>query len=150
MLTISSVASDSFVTPWTAACQASLSITNFQRLLKLTVQQSHPVIPFSSCLQPFPASGGQSIGTLASVLPMNIHWNILDWFALGLTALISLQSKGLSRVLSDTSALLSSNTTIFSNHLSWPITENFLQLEKGLTPGNVPPQNKENVLVFRL
>ena len=53
-----------FVTPWTAACQASLSITNPQSLLKLMSIQSmrHPVIsfsviPFSSCLQSFPASG---------------------------------------------------------------------------------------------
>ena len=64
---------------------------------------SSSVVPFSSCLQSFSApgsfqmsllftSGGQSIGALASVLPMNIQ----DWFALGLTGLISLQSKGLS------------------------------------------------------
>ena len=66
------------------------------------IQPSHPVIPFS-CLQFFPASGpflmsqfftsgGQSIGASASGLPMNIQ----DWFPLGLTGLISLQSKGLS------------------------------------------------------
>ena len=67
--------------------------------------------PFSSCLQSFPASEsfqmsqlfasvGQSTGTSAStsVLPMNI----LYWFPLGLTGLISLQSKGLSRVFSNT------------------------------------------------
>ena len=72
---------------------------------------SSAVLPFSSCLQSFPASesfqmnqffasGGQSIGASASasVLPMNIQ----DWFPLGLTALISLQSKGLSRVFSNT------------------------------------------------
>ena len=76
----------------------------------------HPTIsssvdPFSSCLQSFPASGsfpmnqfftsgGQSIGVLASasVLPMNIQ----DWFPLGWTGWISLQSKGLSRVFSNT------------------------------------------------
>ena len=71
---------------------------------------SSSVIPFSSCLQSFPASvsfqmsqlfasGGQSIGdsASASVLPMNIH----DWFPLGWTGLISLQSKGLSRVFSN-------------------------------------------------
>ena len=69
------------------------------------------VIPFSSCLQSFPASGsflmswlftlcGQSIGPSAStsVLPVNIQ----DWFPLGLTDLISLWSKGLSRVFSNT------------------------------------------------
>ena len=71
---------------------------------------SFSVIPFSFCHQSFPASvsflmsqffaGSQSIGVsaLASVLPMNIQ----DWFPLGLTGLISLQSKGLSRVLSNT------------------------------------------------
>ena len=72
---------------------------------------SSSVIPLSSCLQPFPASGsfqishlfasgGQSIGvsTSISVLPVNIQ----DWFPLGWTGWISLQSKGLSRVLSNT------------------------------------------------
>ena len=72
---------------------------------------SSSVIPFSSCLQSFPASGafqmsqffrsgGQSIGVSesASVLPMNIQ----DWFPLGFTGWISLQSKGLSRVFSNT------------------------------------------------
>ena len=77
-------------------------------------QRCHPnisssVIPFSSYLQSFPASGsfqmsqfftsgGQSIGASASFLPMNIQ----DWFPLELTGLISLQSKGLSRVLRNT------------------------------------------------
>ena len=72
---------------------------------------SSSVIPFSSCLQSFPASGsfltsqlfatgGQSIevSVLASVIPMNIQ----GWFPLGLTGLISLQSKGLSRIISNT------------------------------------------------
>ena len=72
---------------------------------------SSSVIPFSSCLRSFPASGsfkvnqffasgGQSIGVSASasILPMNIQ----DWFPLGLTGWISLQSKGLSRVFSNT------------------------------------------------
>ena len=72
---------------------------------------SSSVIPFSSCLQSFPASGsfqisqfftsgGQSIGVSASasVLPMNIQ----DWFPLGWTSWISLQSKGLSRVFPNT------------------------------------------------
>ena len=67
------------------------------------------VIPFSSCHQSFPASGSfpmgwlfasgsQNIGASASVLPMNIQ----DWFPLGLSGLISLQSKGLTRVFSST------------------------------------------------
>ena len=71
---------------------------------------SFSVIPFSCRLQSFPASGyfmsqlfqsgGQNIGasTLASVLPMNIQ----DWFPWGWTGWISLQSKGLSRVFSNT------------------------------------------------
>ena len=72
---------------------------------------SSSVIPFSSRLQSFPAawsfprsqffaSGGQSIGVSASasVLPMHIQ----DWFPLGWTGWISLQSKGLSRIFSNT------------------------------------------------
>ena len=70
---------------------------------------SSSVVPFSSCPQSFPksgsfpmsqpfASGGQSIGASASVLPMNIQ----SWFPLRLTGWISLQSKGLSRVFSNT------------------------------------------------
>ena len=72
---------------------------------------SSSVIPFSSCPQSLPASGsfpmsqlfasgGQSIGASASapVLPMTMQ----DWFPLGLTGWISLQSKGLSRIFSNT------------------------------------------------
>ena len=72
---------------------------------------SSSVVPFSSCLQPFPASGsfpmsqfftsdGPNIGfsASASVLPVNIQ----DQFPLGWDSLISLQSKGLSRVFSNT------------------------------------------------
>ena len=72
---------------------------------------SSSAVPFSSCPQSFPASGsfqmsqlsasgGQSIGVSAStsVLPMNAQ----DWFPLGWTGWISLQSKGLSRVFSNT------------------------------------------------
>ena len=75
-----------------------------------SIQPSHPLFPFS-CLQSFSASGsfqmsqvfysgGQSIGVsaLTSVFPMNIQ----DWFPLGWTGWISLQSKGLSRVFSNT------------------------------------------------
>ena len=102
-------------TPWTGACQASLSISNSQSLLKFICTESwcHPtisfsVIPFSSCPQSFPASGslqmsqlfasgGQSIGVSASasVLPMNTQ----DWVPLGWTDWIS---KGLSRGFSNT------------------------------------------------
>ena len=107
-----------FVTPWTAARQASLSFTISRSLLKLMSIEwwCHPtilpsVILFSSCFQSFLASGslqlsqlsssdGQSIGVSASasVLPMNTQ----DWSPLGWTGWISLQSKGLSRVFSST------------------------------------------------
>ena len=107
-----------FATPWTAARQASLSITNSQSLLKLmsielVMPQNHlilchPLLLLSSIfpsIRVFPmsqffASGSQSIGVSASasVLPMNIQ----DWFPLGWTGWIALQSKGLSRVFSNT------------------------------------------------
>ena len=101
-----------FATPWTAAHQAFLSITNSQSLLKLMSivmplhQWCHPtisssVVPFSSCPQSFTASGsfqmnqfftsgGQSIGVSAStsVLPMNTQ----DWSPLGWTGWISFKS----------------------------------------------------------
>ena len=100
---------------WTAARQASLSITNSRNSPKLMCIESwcHPaisssVVPFSSCPQSLPASesfpmsqlfawGGQSIGVsaLASVLPMNTQ----DWSPLGWTGWISLQSKGLFKSL---------------------------------------------------
>ena len=102
-------------TPWTAACQASLSITTpgIYSNSCLLSQWCHPTIsssgiPFSSCLQSFPASGsfqmnqffisgGQSIkvSASASVLPINIQ----DWFPLGRTGWISLQSQELSKSL---------------------------------------------------
>ena len=90
----------------------------------LTISSS--VIPFSFCLQSFPAagsfpvswlfaSGGQSIGASASVLPMNIQ----GWIPLGLTNLTSLLSKGLSRVFSSNTIqkyqFLSAQTVLWSN-----------------------------------
>ena len=112
-------------TSWTAARQASLSFTVSQILLKLTsiesvMSSNHLVliVPFSSCLQSLPASGsflmsqlftshGKSIGASASasVLPMNSQC----WFPLGLTGLISLQSRGLSRVFSGSGFIYSSS-----------------------------------------
>ena len=82
---------------------------------------SSSVIPFSPCLQSFPASGsfpmsqffasgGQSISASASVLPMNIQ----DWFPLGWTGWISLQSKGLARVFSNTTVQKHWSRTLFS------------------------------------
>ena len=106
-----------YVTPWTAAHQASLFITSSQSLLKLMFIESvmpsnHLVLccPFSSCLQSFSASGaflmsqlfasgGQSIGSSASVLVLWMY--IQGWFPLDLTGWISLQDKGLSRVFSN-------------------------------------------------
>ena len=90
-------------------------------------QPSHPVVPFSSRLQSLPASGcfpmsrlfasgGQSIefSASASVLPMNAQ----DWSPLGLTGLISLQSKGLSGVFSNTTV---QKHWFFSSQISlWP------------------------------
>ena len=128
-----------FVTPWTAAYQASLSFTISWSLFKLrsielVMPSNHLILcsPFSPCPQSFPASGsylmsqflasgGQSIGASASasVLPVNIQ----GWFPLGL---ISLLSKGVSRIFSSTvqkhqffsaQPFLQSNT---QNH-TWPL-----------------------------
>ena len=107
-----------FATPWIAARQASLSITTprvhpnpcpSSRWCHPTISSS--VVPFFSCPQSFPASGSfpmswlsasgsQNIGVSASksVLPVNTQ----DWSPLGWTGCISLQSKGLSRVFSNT------------------------------------------------
>ena len=105
-------------TPWTAARQASLSITNSQSLLKLmsitSVMPSnhlilcHPLL----LLPPIPPS----IRVFSNESFIRIRWpkfwsfsfsispsmNIQDWFPLGLTSWIALQSKGLSRVFSNT------------------------------------------------
>ena len=100
-----------FMTLWTAACQVSLSFTICRSLLRLMSIElvmssiSSSVALFSSCFQSFQhqglfqwvfTSGGQSIVASASVLLMNIQ----GWFPLGLTCLVSLLSKGLSRVFS--------------------------------------------------
>ena len=108
-----------FAIPWTTAHQAYPSITNFRSLPKLMSIESampsnhlilcHPLL--FSCPQSFPASGsfqmsqlfasgGHSIGVSAStsLFPMNTQ----DWSPLGWTGGISLQSKGLSRVFSNT------------------------------------------------
>ena len=131
-----------FVTPWIAACQASLSITNSQNSLKLTsiksvMPSSHLILCRPLFLLPpippsisFPMSqlfawGGQSnrVFTLASFLPRNTQgWSPLEW-----TGWISLQSKGLSRVFSNTTVQkhqffgtqLSSQSN--SHILTWPL-----------------------------
>ena len=104
-----------FATPWTAAARPPFhhqfleSTQTHVHWVSDAIQPSHPLSIHFSRLQSFPASGsfqmsqffasgGQSIGTsaLATVLPVNIQ----GWFPLGLTGLISLLSKGLSRVFS--------------------------------------------------
>ena len=107
-----------FCNPMDCSTPGFPSFTNSQSLLKFMYIESmmhttisSSVIPFSSCTQSFPASGSfhmsqfftsgvQNIGAsaLASILPMNIP----DWFPLRWTVLISLLSKGLSRVFSNT------------------------------------------------
>ena len=108
-----------FATPWTTAHARLPCPLPTLRACSNSCPSSwwcHPtiassVVPFSSCLQSFPAagsfqmnqffaSGGQSIrvSASASVFPMNIQ----DWFPLGWTGWISLQSKGFSRVFSNT------------------------------------------------
>jgi len=127
-----------FETPWTTAHQVSLSITNSWSLPKLmsieSVMPSNHLIlchPFCSCLQSFPASGsfqmsqlfisgGQSNGVSASesVLPMNIQ----DWFPLGWTGWISLQSKGLSSLLqhhSSKASILKHSAYLISHIHTW-------------------------------
>ena len=119
---------------WTAAHQASLSFTVYLPAFAQThvhwigeaIQPSHPLSPPSSPTlnlpqhQSFPMSwlfisGGQSIGASASVLPMSIQ----GWFPLGLTGLISLQSKRLSRVFSNTTSILQ-RSAFFMVQLSHP------------------------------
>ena len=107
-----------FATPWTAARQASLSITNSRGLPKLMPIEL--VMPFNHLIlcRPlllptsiFPSvrvfsnesvlwAGGKSIGVSASISVLLM--NIQDWFPLSWTGWISLQSKGLSRVFSNT------------------------------------------------
>ena len=122
-------------TPWTAAHQVSMSNTNSQSLfklmsIKLVMPSNHLILCYPLLLLPqsppasgaflvsqFFASRGQSIGVSASasVLPMNIQ----DSFPLGLTGLIFLQSKGLSRVFSNTTVqkhrFFSSQLSLWSN-----------------------------------
>ena len=114
------------------------------------IQPSHPVVPFSSYLQSFPASesflmswlfasGGQRIGVLVSalVLPMNIQ----DWFPLGWTGWISLQSKGLSRVFSNTTVqkhqFFGTQSPLWSNSHPYMTTGNTTALTRWIFAGKV-------------
>ena len=125
-----------FVTPWTAACQASLPITSSQSLLKImsiesVIQPSNHLILCRPLLllPPIPPSirvfSNESthfmrwpkywVSASASALPMNIQ----DWSPLGWTGWISLQSKGLSRVFSNTAVqkhqFFSAQLSLWSN-----------------------------------
>ena len=98
------------VTPWTAARQSSQSIKSWSLFklisIKLVMPSNHLILCHPLLLLPsilssirvFSIKSGIGASALASVLPMNIQ----DRFPLGWTGLISLQSKGLSRVFSNT------------------------------------------------
>ena len=107
-----------FATPWTEAHQGSLSITNSWSLLKLTSIESvmpsnhlilcHPLILLPSIFPSIRVFSSEWVlrirwpkywGFSFSINPSNEH---ADWFPLGLTVLISFQSRGLSRVFSNT------------------------------------------------
>ena len=118
-----------FATPWIAACQASLSITNSRSSLKLMSIESlmpsshlilcHPLL----LLPPIPPS----IRVFSNESALHVRWpkywisasasvlsiNIQDWFPLGWTGWISLKSKGLSRVFSNTT-VQSINSSVLS------------------------------------
>ena len=126
-----------FATPWTAAFQASLSITNSRSLPKLmSIESVMPpnisssVVPFSSCPQSLPTSesfqmsqlfpsSGQSIGVSASasVLPMNTQ----DWSPLGWTSRDSEVSSPTPQFKSINSSVLSflHSPTLTSIHDYW-------------------------------
>ena len=145
-----------FKIPWTAACQASLSITNSWSLLKHVhwvsdaIQPSHPLL--SPSLSAFNLSqhqclfqwvglsiSGQSIGNSASasVLAMNTQ----GWFSLGLTGLTSLLSKGLLRVFSSTTVwkhqFFGTQPSLWSNSHLYTTTEKAISLTKWTFVGKV-------------
>ena len=107
-----------FTTPWTVARQASLSITNFRSLLKLVSVESVMLSNHLTLYCPLllPPSIFLSIRVFSNESVLLIRWpkywsfsfsisplmNIQDWFPLGWTGWISLHSKGLSRVFSNT------------------------------------------------
>ena len=133
-----------FVTPWTAAQQASLSIINSWSLLKHTsiesvIPSNHLILCRTLLLPPsiFPSIGvftnesalrirwpNIGVSTSASVLPMNIQ----DWFPLVWTGWISLLSKGLSRVFSNTTVethqFFSAQLSVSNSHIHTWLLEN--------------------------
>ena len=131
-----------FATPCIAACQASLSITNSQSLLKLmsielVMPSNHLILCHFLLLLPRLKQKGPSIRVFSSESVLHITWpkywtsasasvlpmNIQDWFPLGLTGLISLQSKELSKVFSSSTVQKASVlrcSTFFMVQLSHP------------------------------
>ena len=132
-----------FATPWNQARQASLFITNSRSWLKLmpiesVMPSSHLTLchPLYSCPQSLPGSGsfpmsqlftwgGQSIGVPASASVLSMKTQ--DWSPLGWTGGISLQSKGLSRVFSNTTVqkhqfLITQLSSQSNSHIhTWPL-----------------------------
>ena len=124
-----------FATPWTATCQASLSITNSQSLLRLmSIELVKPSNHLILCyLLLLPTSNCPSIRVFSNESVLHIRWpkywsfsfNISpsneysDWFPLGWTGWISLQSKGLARVFSNTTVqkhqFFSAQLSLYSN-----------------------------------
>ena len=149
-----SVMSDS-VTPWTAACQASLSITNSWSPLKLlsielVMPSNHLILcrPLLLCsifpsIRVFSSESALYIrcpSTRASVSSSVLPVNIQDWFPSGLTGWISLLSKGLPRLFSNTTVqkhqFFSAQLSLWSNsHIHrWLLEKPELWLDGPLLP----------------
>ena len=143
------------MTPWTAALQAPLSFTIFWSLLKPmsieSVMPSNRLIlyrPFSSCLQSFPASGSfpmsqffSSDGQKSWSFSISPSTNIQSWFPLGWTGCISLQSKVLSRVFSNTTVqkhqFFCTQLSLWSNsHIHIRLLEKTIALTRWTFVGN--------------
>ena len=154
-----------FVTPWTAAHQASLSITNSQSLLKLMSIES--VMPSNHLILCRPlfllSSVFPSIRVFSSESVLHIRWpkywnfsfslspsmNIQDWFPLGRTDWISLQSKGLSES-SPTPQFKSSNSSVLSFLYSPALTSihNYWKNHSVGSPEAIPQILTEKCLIW--
>ena len=138
------------VTPWTAALQASLSITNSRSLLRLmSIELVMPSNDLILC-HPLLFFTGIRVFSNESVLCIwcAMYWSFSfsispsneysDWFPLGWTSLISLQSKGLSRAFSNTRVQKHQFFTAqfylwFNSHIhTWPLEKPYLWLDRPL------------------
>ena len=128
-----------FLTPWNAACQASLSITSSRSSLKLmsiesVIPSNHLILchPLLLCLQSSPASESlkwvNSSYQVAKVLEFQLQHQSFQWicrsdFFLGWTGWISLQSKGPSRVFSNTTVqkhqFFGTQLSLYMKEVSW-------------------------------